>query len=78
MSQNSLRPHRPDGLGSGHPAPDDSIVRRRRTAVQEGIASAKIEGGNVSPAAQAIIAEWAEGIIDEATMLRRVDALHGR
>ena len=78
MSQNSRRPNHAAASRSGHPAPDDSIVRRRRTAVQEGIASAKIEGGNVSPAAQAIMAEWAEGIIDEATMLRRVDALHGR
>jgi hypothetical protein len=50
--------------------------RRRAEAVRAGIASARIEGGNVGPEAQAIMNEWAQGLIDENTMIARVDALH--
>jgi hypothetical protein len=50
--------------------------RRRAEAVRAGIASARIEGGDVGPEAQAIMNEWAQGLIDENTMITRVDALH--
>jgi hypothetical protein len=50
--------------------------RRRTEAVRAGIASARIEGGDVGPEAQAIMNEWAQGLIDENTMIARVDALH--
>jgi hypothetical protein len=50
--------------------------RRRAEAVRAGIASARIEGGDVGPEAQAIMNEWAQGLIDENTMIARVDALH--
>ena len=35
-----------------------------------------IEGGDVGPEAQAIMNEWAQGLIDDDTMTTRVDALH--
>ena len=50
--------------------------RRRADAVRAGIASARIEGGDVGPEAQAIMNEWAQGLIDDDTMTARIDALH--
>ena len=50
--------------------------RRRAHAVRAGIASARIEGGNVGLEAQAIMNEWAQGLIDNGTMAGRIDALH--
>ncbi len=50
--------------------------RLRADAVRAGIASARIEGGDVGPEAQAIMNEWAEGLIDAETMMDRIDALH--
>ena len=50
--------------------------RRRAHAVRAGIASARIEGGDVGPEAQAIMNEWAQGLIDDDTMTARIDALH--
>ncbi len=49
---------------------------RRADAVRAGIASARIEGGDVGPDAQAIMNEWAQGLIDDDTMTARIDALH--
>ena len=49
---------------------------RRANAVRAGIASARIEGGDVSPEAQAIMNEWTRGLIDEDTLTARIDALH--
>ena len=49
---------------------------RRASAVRAGIASARIEGGDVGPEAQAIMNEWAQGLIDDDTMTARIDALH--
>jgi hypothetical protein len=50
--------------------------RRRTDAVRAGIASARIEGGDVGPEAQAIMHEWAQGLIDEQIATARIDALH--
>ena len=50
--------------------------RLRTNAVRAGIASARIEGGDVGPEAQAIMNEWAQGLIDDDTMTARIDALH--
>lgn len=50
--------------------------RRRADAVRAGVASARIEGGDVGPDAQAIMNEWAHGLIDDDTMTARIDALH--
>ncbi len=50
--------------------------RLRTNAVRAGIASARIEGGDVGPEAQAIMSEWAQGLIDDDTMTARIDALH--
>jgi hypothetical protein len=50
--------------------------RRRADAVRAGIASARVEGGDVGPEAQAIMNQWAEGLIDDETMGARIDALH--
>ena len=50
--------------------------RLRANAVRAGIASANIEGGDVGPEAQAIMNEWAQGLIDNDTMTARIDALH--
>jgi hypothetical protein len=50
--------------------------RRRAEAVRAGIASARIEGGDVGPEAQAIMNEWAQGLIDEETATTRIHALH--
>lgn len=49
---------------------------RRADAVRAGIASARIEGGDVGPEAQAIMNEWAQGLIDDDTATARIDALH--
>ncbi len=49
---------------------------RRGNAVRAGIASARIEGGDVSQEAHAIMNEWARGLIDEDTLTARIDALH--
>lgn len=54
----------------------DEEKRLRASAVRAGIASARIEGGNVGPDAQAIMNEWAQGLIDDDTMTARIDALH--
>lgn len=48
----------------------------RANAVRAGIASARIEGGDVGTDAQAIMNEWAQGLIDDDTMTARIDALH--
>ena len=48
----------------------------RAEAVRAGIASAQIEGGDVGPEAQAIMNEWAQGLIDEDTITARIHALH--
>ena len=50
--------------------------RRRTHAVGAGIASARIEGGDVGLEARAIMNEWAQGLIDNDTMTGRIDALH--
>jgi hypothetical protein len=50
--------------------------RLRADAVRAGIASARIEGGDVGAEAQAIMNEWAQGLIDNNTMTARIDALH--
>jgi hypothetical protein len=50
--------------------------RRRADAVRAGIASARIEGGDVGPEAKANMHEWAHGLIDEETATARIDALH--
>ena len=51
--------------------------RRRADAVRAGIASARIEGGgDAGPEAQAIMHEWAQGLIDEQTATARIDAVH--
>lgn len=50
--------------------------RLRANAVRAGIASARIEGGDVGAEAQAIMNEWAQGLIDNDTMTARIDALH--
>ena len=50
--------------------------RLRANAVCAGIASARIEGGDVGAQAQAIMDEWAQGLIDSDTMTARIDALH--
>lgn len=50
--------------------------RLRTNAVRAGIASTRIEGGDVGPEAQAIMNEWAQGLIDDDTMTARIDALH--
>ena len=51
---------------------------RRERALREALASATIEGGKVGPEAQAVMTDWTAGLIDDATMLARVDALHVR
>ena len=50
--------------------------RRRADAVRAGIASARIDGGDVGPEAQAIMRDWAQGLIDDEAALARIDALH--
>ncbi len=50
--------------------------RRRADAVRAGIASARIEGGDVGPEAKANMHEWAKGLIDEETAAARIDAVH--
>jgi len=50
--------------------------RRRADAVRAGIASARIEGGDVGPETRAIMNEWAQGLIDEETATARIDAMH--
>lgn len=50
--------------------------RRRADAVRAGIASARIEGGDVGPETRAIMNEWAQGLIDEETATARIDAVH--
>jgi hypothetical protein len=59
-----------------HEAVSADEQRLRANAVRAGIASAHIEGGDVGPEAQAIMNEWAEGLIDNDTMTARIDALH--
>jgi len=45
-------------------------------AVRAGIASARIEGGDGRPEeALMIMNEWAQGMIDDDTMVARIDAL---
>ena len=56
-------------------APEEE-KRLRASAVRAGVASARIEGGDVGPDAQAIMNEWAQGLIDNDTMTARIDALH--
>ena len=58
------------------PAVSQDEYLRRASAVRAGIASARIEGGDVGPEAQAIMNEWAQGLIDDDTMTARIDALH--
>ena len=58
------------------PAVSQDEQHRRASAVRAGIASARIEGGAVGPQAQAIMNEWAQGLIDDDTMTARIDALH--
>ena len=58
------------------PAVSQDEQHRRSSAVRAGIASARIEGGDVGPEAQAIMNEWAQGLIDDDTMTARIDALH--
>ena len=58
------------------PAVSQDEQHRRTSAVRPGIASARIEGGDVGPEAQAIMNEWAQGLIDDDTMTARIDALH--
>jgi hypothetical protein len=50
---------------------------RRERAVREGVASATIEGGAVAPEAQAIMDQWAQGLIDEEVAIARIKAMYG-
>jgi hypothetical protein len=50
--------------------------RLRANAVRAGIASARIEGGDVGAEAQAIMNEWVQSLVDNDTMTTRIDALH--
>jgi hypothetical protein len=59
-----------------HEAVSADEQRLRANAVRAGIASAHIEGGDVGREAQAIMNEWAQGLIDNDTMTARIDALH--
>jgi len=56
-----------------------SIVekRHREGALREALASARIEGGDVTPDAEAIMRECAQGLIDDETAIARIKALHG-
>jgi hypothetical protein len=50
--------------------------RLRAGAVRAGIASARIEGGDVGADAQTNMNEWAQGLIDDDTVTARIDARH--
>lgn len=50
--------------------------QRRQDAMREGIASARIEGGSVGPGTEAIMQEWAQGLITEDRAIERIKALH--
>jgi hypothetical protein len=51
--------------------------RRRANAVRDGIASARIEGGDVGAEAHAIMNEWAQGLIDHQGEGRQDRPLQG-
>ena len=55
---------------------DPNALAKRRIAVREGIASARIEGGDVGPEATQIMNDYAAGLIDKETMIERVRSLH--
>jgi hypothetical protein len=59
-----------------HEALSPNEQRLRANAARAGIASARIEGGDVGAQAQAIMDEWGQGLIDSDTMTARIDALH--
>ncbi len=61
----------------GNPtALSEDIKRRRAAAMHGGIASTTIEGGSGSPEAQAVMHDWAQGIISHEESIRRIKALH--
>lgn len=67
----AIKTSRPDAL------PPTDAQRRGEHALREALASARIEGGQVSLGAEAIMRECAHGLIDDETAIGRIKALHG-